>query len=290
MATLAMQSAQIARAMSFATLRGFFAVGTRLAPHAIAPLAERLFCMPLGARRLRVDTRDIPTGEPFVLRFAERRIAGHVWRADAGRPRVLLAHGWAGTGLQLAAFVAPLLEAGFEVVTFDQPAHGKSSGRWTTLPEFARTYARVSAALGPFDAVVAHSLGAAAVALALSHGLPARRVVLIAAPTDARQMIRGFARAMWLSDEVLARMMQSIEVREGVKFADLKATRIAPHIVQPALLIHDRDDRVVPYASLSVYAGAWRNHSVLATEGLGHHRILHDPGVIHATVDYLTSA
>ena len=96
-----------------------------------------------------------------------RPIRGHAWGAGWHRPRVLLAHGWAGHGLQLAPFVAPLVDAGFEVMTVDQPAHGASTGRTATLPDFARVLRLVAESFGPLFAVVGHSLGGAAAA---AHG------------------------------------------------------------------------------------------------------------------------
>jgi alpha-beta hydrolase superfamily lysophospholipase len=52
------------------------------------------------------------------------------WSYGKG-PTILLVHGWNGHAAQLRAFVSPLVDAGYRVVAFDQPAHGQSSGART---------------------------------------------------------------------------------------------------------------------------------------------------------------
>ena len=54
-----------------------------------------------------------------------------------------------------------------------------------------------------------------------------------------------------------------------------------------ALLIHDGGDRRVPSWLGARLAAAWPCARLHVTRGLGHHRILHDDGVIAASVDFL---
>ena len=95
-------------------------------------------------------------------------------RADtAGARRVLLTHGWAGDAQQMRALGEALAAAGFDPVLLDLPAHGASDGARATLPQWVRALFTASAALGPWYGVVAHSLGALAVAHASARGLSA---------------------------------------------------------------------------------------------------------------------
>ncbi|WP_425463028.1 hypothetical protein [Luteimonas granuli] len=56
-------------------------------------------------------------------------------------------------------WVPHLRAAGYAVVAFDQPAHGRTCGQRTNLPEFIVALSRVAAAFGPAAALVGHSLG-----------------------------------------------------------------------------------------------------------------------------------
>ena len=256
-------------------------------PVLAAPLARKLFCSPRGLRRGVAGDSTVAPYEEITLAYQARRIRAYGWRLDSGRPRVLLAHGWAGYGLQFASMIEALLEAGYEVVTFDQAAHGASSGDAVTLPEFARTVRHVADTLGPFYAVIGHSLGGAATAFALSRGLVAERAVLIAAPANAELEIQRFARYLHIPEAVRAQMQRAIEFDEGVRMAEMRATTVAPLIGTPALLVHDQLDREVSADCALEYAAHWRGARLMSTRGLGHVRILRDAGVIAEIIRFI---
>jgi pimeloyl-ACP methyl ester carboxylesterase len=173
------------------------------------------------------------------------------------------------------------------VVSFDQSAHGSSSGDAVTLPEFARTTHALADMLGPFHAIIGHSLGGAALAYALSCGLKCERAVLISAPADAEAEIRRFARFLHIPDRVRAQMQRTIEEHEGVRMTALRARNVAPQLDLPALLIHDQHDREVSPDCALEYAAHWRGAKLVTTRGLGHVRILRDAGVIAEVIRFI---
>src|SRR3546814_14653267 len=80
---------------------------------------------------------------------------------------------------------------GYAVVAFDQPAQGRSDGRRSTLPEFARTLAVVGRHFGPAAALIGHSLGGADAAVAIARD---RRSVVEGERVSVRVDIVGGAR------------------------------------------------------------------------------------------------
>jgi pimeloyl-ACP methyl ester carboxylesterase len=159
---------------------------------------------------------------------------------------VLLVHGWGGYGLQLSEFVKPLLNAGFRVLAFDAPAHGRAAGVQTNGLEMAQVIATVALHQGPITGVIAHSLGATSTTLALSEGLQTDRVVYLGAICWLLNAAGLFARLSRLSTEVEAAFQASFEAQFGQdiwhRFA---AEQTARHLSIPALLFHDRNDREV---------------------------------------------
>src|SRR5262249_10337057 len=117
-------------------LRSFLAGLSLLSHGATATCAELAFRRPRRSRPTRGEQRRLNAGRLSWLRGACGDLA--VWHWGSG-PRVLLVHGWGGHAGRLSAFVAPLLDAGFGVVSFDAPAHGISEGRFATLPDFIRS-------------------------------------------------------------------------------------------------------------------------------------------------------
>src|SRR5881392_1595156 len=108
----------------------------------------------------------------------------------------------------MRAFVFPLVSAGYQVIAYDQPAHGVSEGRLTGLPDFAEVLAEVAWHYGEVRAVIGHSLGAAAGLALARHKVRVDKVVLVSPPGDLVGYSRRFARCHWMP-EAVRRAMQS---------------------------------------------------------------------------------
>jgi pimeloyl-ACP methyl ester carboxylesterase len=82
-------------------------------------------------------------------------------------------------------------------------------------------------------------------------------------------------------------MQAAIEERYGVSWSDLAIDRLAPGFAAQALVIHDRNDRMVRWKQGAQFAAAWPGARLLVTEGLGHGRILEDDAVTRAAADFV---
>jgi pimeloyl-ACP methyl ester carboxylesterase len=265
-------------------LRWQFRVLGRFVPSLSDRKAAELFVTPQRRRRSPVPGTPGLEARSFHVRSAGGRLAA--WRWGEG-PTVALVHGWNGNAAQLSSFIRPLVDAGFRVVAFDQPAHGHSSGRRATVPKMAEALQSIARAVGPLHAVVAHSLGGTATALALFDNLPAGRAVLIAPPAAPQHFIGRLAAGLGLSPARAEGMLLSVQRMVGVHLESLDVRRFAPWIRQPALLFHDVADREVPFAQGRAIAEAWPAARFVPLERLGHTRPLADADVLRSTVSFL---
>jgi pimeloyl-ACP methyl ester carboxylesterase len=263
-----------------------FAASALLFPELAGAWAERLFLTPPRARDAAATALDLIDARSSLLQHKGRAIA--MWRwGSRDAPAVLLAHGWGGHAAQMRAFVFPLLSAGLRVIAYDQPAHGVSEGRLTGLPDFAEVLAEVAAYHGDVRTVIAHSLGAAGAALALASGKARfESAVLVSPPADMVGYSRRFARWHWMPEPVRGAMQAAIEERYGVLWESLDLRRLAPRTRARALIIHDRDDRVVAWTHGAQVASHWPGARLLSTDGLGHRRILEADVVTRAAADF----
>ena len=263
-----------------------FAASALLFPELAGAWAERLFLTPPrnGAAAAALDLIDARSA---MFEHKGRHIATWRWGArDA--PAVILAHGWGGYAAQMRAFVFPLLSAGYQVIVYDQPAHGVSEGRFTGLPDFADLLAEIAWHYGEAHAFIGHSLGGAAGALALASGrVRFEKVVLVSPPADLVGYSRRFARWHWMPEAVRRAMQSAIEERYGVLWENLEVARLAPRLHAPALVIHDRDDRMVPWTQGAQVAHLWPGARLMSTDGLGHGRILGNEAVTRAAADFI---
>jgi pimeloyl-ACP methyl ester carboxylesterase len=270
------------RMSGWALLRAYFGVVSRLLPDLARRQAERLFTAPP-----RYAGRRLLAGEQ-PERLASGRHSLAVWQAGApDAPAVLLAHGWGGRGAQLRSFVAPLVAKGYRVVWFDQPGHGESGDGPVALPDFVRALHAISAAYGPFDAAVGHSLGAAALGVALRGGLPLGRVVFVSSPSSISEHARRFARMLGITPAIREAMRRRLERRYGMPFAEIDRIDDLARLRLPALFVHDSDDTDVPFENSLRLAARLRDARLIRTYGLGHHRILRDPAVVDAIAAFI---
>jgi pimeloyl-ACP methyl ester carboxylesterase len=138
----------------------------------------------------------------------------------------------------------------------------------------------VAAHSGPPDVVVAHSVGAAAAALAASWGLIASRYVFIAPAANPAEWAHAFGDMLRLSPAVMDRMRARSERRLQFNWDDLDARVHARRMTSPLLVIHDRDDTTVPITNGVDIVRSWPGARLVETTGLGHSNILRDPSVI----------
>ena len=264
-----------------------FAASALLFPELAGAWAERLFLTPPrnGAAAAALDLIDARSS---MFEHKGRHIATWRW-GSRDAPAVILAHGWGGCAAQMRAFVFPLLSAGYQVIAYDQPAHGVSEGRLTGLPDFADLLAELAWHHGEARAFIGHSLGGAAGALALATGRARfEKVVLVSPPADLVGYSRRFARWYWMPEAVRRAMQSAIEDRYGVLWENLEVVRLAPRLSAPALVIHDREDRLVPWTQGARVANLWPGARLMSTDGLGHGRILGNDAVTRAAADFIT--
>lgn len=276
-----------------ATRLAFSSLGTVM-PEPMAALAERMYFSPRRHRTPQRERAVLAEAEAFVVESEEGPLAAWRWLPlfpwEAGdKGTVLLVHGWEGRASQLGAFVDPLLARGFRVVAADAPAHGRSPGEAVDLPAYARALRDIDEHLGGVDAIVAHSFGGAATALALEEGLGARAAVLVAPPCSLERFADTFARTVGLTRATEAIFRARLEDRFGrewwIKYGlDRRAANIEG---VPALVIHDEGDKEIPVHEGQTLARSWPGAELLVTQGLGHRRILRDEAVVGRAVDFL---
>jgi pimeloyl-ACP methyl ester carboxylesterase len=286
-----------------AVTAGLRAVSTR-SPAAAATIGEALMFR-TTRRPARADEREVlARGEPLRVDSASR-IAAWSW---GDGPVVTLVHGWNGRASQLVPLIDPLVARGFRVVAFDAPGHGESPGWSSSLPQFADALDAVLESVRPLfgriHAVVAHSMGAAATTYAMSRwaegpsgalegslaessALPCARFAFVAPPIDPREFVRAFASTVGFDEATVSRLRRRVERRFALPLESLYAPALARKLDAPLLVVHDEEDREVPLRAGQALAAAWPGARLHVTHGLGHVRILRDPGVVARIVDFV---
>lgn len=270
-----------------AALRAVQAVSHRLSVRA----AYRLFGTPLPLKWAQRNTAPAHDWQAREWPFEQATITSYSCGGDIRRT-VLLVHGWGGFAGQMLPLASTLIKRGMNPVLLEMPAHGRSRGMRSNLPQFARAIdyltRRIQQQGGTVTAVVAHSLGANAAAFAASRNLPIGKLVLVAPPASPLQFTRLFAHVFALSERTRAGMQQRIETTEAILMPDLEPHAVGPRINVPTLIVHDRGDRINSFADGVAYSEHIARARLVATDGLGHRRVLADATVLEEITAYLT--
>ena len=268
---------------SLSTIRTTTRVLGTIAPRLTAGLARKLMMTPRVHQPREWERGALESAERITFRFG---LSGLRW--GNGGPVVLMMHGWQGRPTQFKQFIAPLLAAGRQVIALEAPGHGRSPGPESNVYLFAQALLDAAAELRGVESVVGHSMGGSAALIAMGEHRYAERAVVIGSPGSLVRVLDRFADSIALPEAAKRSFFDLVDERVGVPASELDTSRIGPHLHMPGLVVHDRDDDMVPFAEGEAIARAWPQARFLATEGLGHRQVLADPGVVHAVASFLT--
>jgi pimeloyl-ACP methyl ester carboxylesterase len=277
----------------FSATRLFMPVASAIAPAWTAKTLARRFITPPRIAHTGKELAALQNGTRVNINTPEGQIAA--WHFGARHaPAVIMSHGWGGRGAQFREFVAPFIDCGYQVWFFDHVSHGFSQGQEAPITAFAKGVAavvrHVESRGTAIAGLVGHSLGCAGIGIALRHDLAHLRdvrVVQIAPPASLIRYSHFFARTMGIPERIRDAMQWRLEQKIGVRWNEFEMPRAAASLTAKALVIHDQSDREVRIENGLAVARAWPDARFKRTFGLGHRRVLRDPHVIGATLDFI---
>ncbi|RDH85929.1 MAG: hypothetical protein DIZ80_00180 [endosymbiont of Galathealinum brachiosum] len=224
------------------------------------------------------------------VQVKDKIIQVHLWGEG---PLVVMMHGWSGSGFQFRKFIPGLVKAGYQVASFDAPAHGVNPGKQTHLLEFCDTLVAIQQQIGKVDTVMAHSFGGMAAVVATQRGFSPKQMVLIGPHLDAHEMHQTYSDVLNLNPKLAQRFRDIIEQR----MIDILEVDDVWNYLSPAslleennckgMLIYDLNDEEIPQHQFKAVDKHWTDCQTIETEGLGHHRILKDKKVIEDVLFFM---
>jgi pimeloyl-ACP methyl ester carboxylesterase len=257
------------------------------APGIAARLAYRALATPPTSAERTWQAKLRQEAKVTKLQFGAGHINVYEWGIG---PSVLMVHGWGARATHMGKMIAPLVVAGYRVISFDAPAHGDSSGKHTEPVEFAAAVHAVVKQVGHVHVAITHSFGAAGALLAQRDwGDIADNFVLVSPIESCMWFTEMFREYAGVSAAVMARARQIVVDRYNGRFLweRMSVVDLVRSARRPTLLIHDRDDAEIPFAHSTAILEAGNHVERHATSDLGHHRLLGDSRVIARVVKFV---
>ncbi len=267
---------------------GFKTIGP-IFPAFAAKIAIRLFSTPQRRAYHKVSDEILESARMFEFLYGKQILKGYEW--GRGEQTILLVHGWESRGTALRTFVPSLVEQGYRVVAFDGPAHGNSGGKRTNLVHFSGAVQAAIRQIGKVHGIIAHSFGGASTVYALANAktpIEIEKLVLIAVPNSIQRVLEQTIRTLKLPKSVAKEFFKIIENILAAPIHSADVSQAYERVrAKEALLVHDRQDRVVPFTTSETIYEAWENATLLVTEGLGHYRLMKNPDLIGRVADFV---
>ncbi len=280
---------QLPAPMILKLMRLGFRLGGRILPNTAGGIAYKLWFTPTRFKTPAREKQALESAEVKTHQINDNEIVTFSWGGkDTSLPLVLLIHGWSGRGTQLGPFVQPLISAGYRVLSFDAPAHGKSSGKQTNIYEVANIIVELQKYFGDIDAVITHSFGGPCIATAMQRGFITNRIVSISPPATMIGLVEKFTEALHIPKKVTQIVVALAEKKYGKNiWEEISMVNSIKDATIPGLVVHDSNDNDIPWQEGEAIAKAWDNAKFIKTSGLGHRRILRDPEVIKTSVTFI---
>ncbi len=266
-------------------MRVLFPLLEKLMPKTMDKLYIRMFFRPTKYPFKAIEKEAIRRSRVWQIKFKDKLVQVYKW--GNGPKKALFVHGWSGRGAQGHAFIEPFLNNEYTFFAFDLPGHGLSTGNETNVFEVADIITEIAEAFGEFDCIIGHSFGGIVATYAKLQKLPFRKLVLIGSPHDNEYILSTFKNTIGARRDFNRTMEDFVQRKWNLSFDDFSIHRMIESIDEDdVLIIHDKQDKEVPFSLVELSVDKLSQAHFIQTEGLGHKRILENSHVVESVLSF----
>ncbi|UZO80512.1 alpha/beta hydrolase [Aquimarina sp. ERC-38] len=207
--------------------------------------------------------------EDDVVPFENLLLQTYRWKGE--KETILLVHGWESNTHRWKILIEKLQQLRYDIVAFDAPAHGHSTGTFLNVPLYANCMERIITMYRP-DYIIGHSIGAmTSVFYQYKFQNPEiKKMVLLAPPTKLETIMKNFQNILKLSDRFMTILDSYFKRTFDFYFIEFSLLRFANTMQLPGLLVHDKYDDIAPFSESSQLLEHWNKLQLMETENFGH--------------------
>jgi len=205
---------------------------------------------------------------------------------------VVLVHGWDSNAGSMFGFIDKLLADKKRVIAFNLPGHAFYKEGKTNYLECKEAFELIVNNLDVYDRIsfISHSFGSGVVAYGLSElNIKVDKLVLLTSPNFVIEIFKDFKNMIGLGDKAFELMANKAS---GLLGEDVKKVSTEDKLqlvdFNEALLIHDKNDKIIPFANTISINKAVKNSRIESFENIGHYRMLWNDDVIQKSIAFVS--
>lgn len=234
-----------------------------------ADKAMYLFTKPRAGKINEEQSDFLHTAYQEELKYENQRIMTYRWLGT--KQTILLTHGWESNSARWKKLIIALKKKGFNVIALDAPAHGRSGGSVFNAMLYAEFINVVANRFSP-DIIIGHSVGGMASAF-FQHKyqfIKLKKIILLGSPSEFQDVVKRYTDMLGYNQRIVSQFQHTIVQRFGSPADSFSTAKFLATIESEGLIIHDEDDRIIPYNDALLIKNSFKNSQLITTKGLGH--------------------
>ena len=240
-----------------------------ISPKLSGKMAIKLFSTPQKGKLKNQEPTLIKESKKRIIKYDTISIMTYQWEGE--NDTVLLAHGWESNSYRWKHLITFLKNLNYNVIALDAPAHGNSSGQVFNALLFSECIHVVAKTYQP-KTIIGHSVGGmASVFCQYKYQLPCvKKMILLGAPSNFVGVFDRYSKMMQYNTVVINAMNNYVLEKFNHLPEYFSAAKFSEEIHSKGLIIHDKEDSIIPYSDALDYKKHFSNAKLISTTGLGH--------------------
>ena len=253
-----------------------FKILDRVAPSLTANKIYNVMTHPRSRRLKELEEKILDSAYTRTIKFQGFDIATYTW-GNYNEDIAFLVHGWEGHAANFGSIISVLVEAGYKVIAFDAPSHGRSSKGKTDMNQFSELVSILLKEHRP-KLIVSHSFGSVTTvrAMAENQDIPIDLWIAVTTPHDFKNYIGQIQQKIGASEQTMTKVISRVESDFGTSLDNMNMQYFSNRIghVQDVVIIHSKNDKILPIDSARITSGHIEQSRLIELEGYGHNSIL----------------
>ncbi|WP_299361045.1 alpha/beta hydrolase [Winogradskyella sp.] len=231
--------------------------------------ALNLFASPRKGRYTEAQRKVVSSALFEEVTYNGTTIATYRWNGKG--KTILLTHGWESNASRWNYILKDLKAQDYNIIALDGPAHGRSGGKLFNAVLYSEFINVIAKKFQP-DVIIGHSVGGMA-SVFFMHNYPldsVKKMVLLGAPAHFTGVFSRYKSLMGYNKRISNGLDNIVLERFGKPVDYFSAANFTKSIKAKGLIIHDKNDKVIPYEDALLFANRYKNSELISTSGFGH--------------------